>query len=203
MPPRHKERLTAKVKREQAARMKLDGHTLQDIVAAGLYTSTGSASQAISEYLRQAPPEDIQDKREVERLRLESMRHGLLVLRLELMKILTRRHVVVQHGKVVGRFAGWQTDPENPAVLLRDNDGKPIATYEEVEDDEPSIRVIAELRQNTAELRKISESLRRLGGLDAPVRIRIEDDEGIDEEIEGLVNELLSNQTGPPAGHDG
>jgi|HubBroStandDraft_2_1064218.scaffolds.fasta_scaffold02391_4 hypothetical protein len=203
MPPRTRHRLAAKEKRELAARMKLDGHSLEEIARATGYASTGSASQAITEYLRQSPPQDIEIKREIERRRLDQMRNELLSLRSVLLSILAKTHVIVQHGKVVGRFSGWATDPESGQVLRDAETGKPIATFDEIEDDDPSIRVLAELRQNIAEQRKVSESLRRLDGLDQPVRIKIEDDEGLDDEIESLMAELNQQLAGPPVGHEG
>src|SRR5580692_11128838 len=117
MPPRTRHRLAAKEKRELAARMKLDGHSLEEIARATGYASTGSASQAITEYLRQSPPQDIEIKREIERRRLDQMRNELLSLRSVLLSILAKTHVIVQHGKVVGRFSGWATDPESGQVL--------------------------------------------------------------------------------------
>lgn len=183
--------------------MKLDGYPLWEIAAAAGYASTGAASNAISEFLKQSPPEDIEQKRATERIRLERLLTELRLCSIVLGKLLAKTHVVVQHGKIVGRFAGWATDPETGRVL-KDADEKPIATFEEVEDDEPSVRILAELRANIAEQRKISESLRRLDGLDKPVRIRIEDDESeIDQEIEDLVSELGRQTLPAPEGHEG
>jgi hypothetical protein len=196
-------RLTAKRKREIVVQARLDGHPLWKCAQLAGYSNEASAATAIREYFAGKPPEDIEQKRAIERERLEDLRAGLIVLRDELFLILKRGHVVIQHGKVVGRFTGWATDPETHQVL-HDGQGKPIATYDEIEDDEPSIRVIAELRANTAELRKVSESLRRLDGLDEPKRIKIEDADGVDDEIEALVSELNSHLLqGPPAAHDG
>jgi hypothetical protein len=203
MPPRQtKARLEAKEKREKAARMKLDGHSLSEIAVACGYKSTGSASQAISEYLKMSPPQDLEEARTIERLRLESMRLGLLAFQEELLKILHKGHVIVQHGKVVGRFAGYATDPDTGQVLY-DNEGKPIAKFDEIEDDDPSIRVLAELRQNILAQAKISESLRRLDGLDKPVVIRFEDEDALDEEIETLVSEMNTHAVNIPPGHPG
>lgn len=204
MPPRQaKARINAREKREKAVKMKLDGYSLSQIARAVGYASTGAASAAITEYLKSSPPEDLQEARAIERLRLESMRLGLVAFQEELLKILHKGHVVIQHGKVVGRFAGWKTDPDDPQIVLRDADDKPIPTWDEIEDDDPSIRVLAELRQNMIAQKNISESLRRLDGLDKPVVIRIEDEDGLDEEIETLVGQLNDNLVGPPLGHEG
>lgn len=200
MPPRTKQQLQAKAKRERAARMKLDGHTLAQIAEACGYKSTGSASQAITEYLRMGPPQDIEDKRDLERARLENSRLELRLLYLALANLLAKTHVIVQHGKVVGRFAGWATDPETGRVLL-DGDGKPTATYDEIEDDDPAIRILAEMRQNIAQQVKVGEALRRLDGLDKPVVIRIEDEESLDSEIEDLVSQINANAVSLPVGH--
>lgn len=202
MPPSSKARLTAKRKREIAAQAKLDGHPLWKCAQLAGYSNEASAATAIREYLRQHPPDDIEDKREIERQRLGQMRIDLLALRKSLLVLLARTHVVIQHGKVVGRFAGWAADPETGEVY-HDADNKPIPTFEEIEDDDPSIRILAELRQNVAEQRKVSESLRRLDGMDAPVKIKFEDEDGLDEEIEQLVAELNASLAGPPPGHPG
>ena len=203
MPPRTKQQLAAKEKREQAARMKLDGHTLAEIADACGYKSTGSASQAITEYLRQSPPQDVEDKRDLERARLEGMRADLRRAQGALMELLSHSHVIVQHGKIVGRFAGWATDPDDPQTLLRDSEGKLVPTYEEIPDDDPAIRILGEIRQNIVAQEKISESLRRLDGLNKPVVVRIEDEAGLDQEIETLVGALNKNAVSLPPGHEG
>jgi hypothetical protein len=196
-----KQRLAAKEKRELAARMKLDGHTLAEIAEACGYKSTGSASQAITAYWRLGPPQDVEDKRDLERARLERSRLELRILFVHLSQLLEKTHVIVQHGKVVGRFAGWATDPEDPQTVLRDGEGKPVATYEEIEDDDPAIRLLAEMRQNILAQLKVGEALRRLDGLDKPVVIKIEDDDGLDQEIEELVAQLNSTRLVMPPGH--
>jgi len=203
MPPRSKQQLAAKEKRELAVRMKLDGHTLAEIADACGYKSTGSASQAITAYLRLGPPQDIEDKRDLERARLEQSRLELRTLLLALARLLEKTHVIVQHGKVVGRFAGWATDPEDPQTVLRDGEGKPIATYDEIEDDDPAIRILAEMRNNILAQVKVGEALRRLDGLDKPVVIRIEDEDGLDQEIEDLASQINANIIGLPPGHPG
>jgi len=203
MPPRSKQQLAAKEKRELAVRMKLDGHTLAEIADACGYKSTGSASQAITAYLRLGPPQDIEDKRDLERARLEQSRLELRTLLLALARLLEKTHVIVQHGKVVGRFAGWATDPEDPQTVLRDVEGKPIATYDEIEDDDPAIRILAEMRNNILAQVKVGEALRRLDGLDKPVVIRIEDEDGLDQEIEDLASQINANIIGLPPGHPG
>jgi len=203
MPPRSKQQLAAKEKRELAVRMKLDGHTLAEIAEACGYKSTGSASQAITAYLRLGPPQDIEDKRDLERARLEQSRLELRTLLLALARLLEKTHVIVQHGKVVGRFAGWATDPEDPQTVLRDGEGKPIATYDEIEDDDPAIRILAEMRNNIVAQVKVGEALRRLDGLDKPVVIRIEDEDGLDQEIEDLASQINANIIGLPPGHPG
>lgn len=200
MPPRTKQQLQAKEKREQAVRMKLDGHTLAEIAAACGYKSTGSASQAITAYLRLGPPQDVEDKRDLERARLERSRLELRMLYLSLATLLAKTHVVVQHGKVVGRFAGWATDPDTGRVML-DNDGKPVATFDEIEDDEPAIKILAEMRQNLMAQVKVGEALRRLDGLDKPVVIRIEDEDSLDQEIEDLVGQINANAVSLPVRH--
>lgn len=182
--------------------MKLNGHSLAEIAEAAGYASTGAASKAISDYLRQSPPEDIEGKRTLERERLEQARLDLRVQYAALVVILNKGHVIVQHGKVVGRFAGYATDPDTGQVMY-DNEGKPIAKYDEIEDDDPSIRVLAELRQNVLAQVKVSESLRRLDGLDKPVVIKFENEDELDAEIEALSDQINQNQIAIPPGHPG
>lgn len=196
-------KLNAKMKRELAVQARLDGYNLHEIMEIAGYASTGAASNAIDQWFKANPPEDIERKRDIERQRLEAMRRDLLGMRKGLLELLAKAHVVIQHGKVVGRFAGWKTDPDDPQVVMRDADDKPIPTFDEIEDDDPSIRIYAELRQNVAAQVRVSESLRKLDGMDKPIVIKIEDEDGLDEEIEQLVEQLNENLVGPPLGHEG
>lgn len=189
MPPRQtRARVEAKKKREIAVEALVKGYDWDAVAILAGYSSRGSACQAVNEYLRGYPVEELEEWRSLENLKLNRLER-------EVWKVLDAEHVVIQHGKIVGRFAGYATDPETHEVL-RDNDGKPIATYDEVTDHDPALRAVAQLL-------RIYERRAKLNGLDAPVVIRVEDEEGLDTEIETLMGQLNQNLVSVPEGHEG
>jgi hypothetical protein len=82
-------------------------------------------------------------------------------------EVLRRRHITVQHGKIVGRFTGFAKDPDTGAVF-RDADDKPIPVYEELEDDQPTLQAVDRLV-------RIAERRARLRGYDAPAKVEVSD----------------------------
>src|SRR6185437_5385354 len=113
MPPRQtRARVEAKKKREIAVEALVKGYDWDAVAILAGYSSRGSACQAVNEYLRSYPVEELEEWRSLENLKLNRLER-------EVWKVLDAEHVVIQHGKSVGRFMGWQTDPENPAQLMR------------------------------------------------------------------------------------
>lgn len=93
---------------------------------------------------------------------LESARLDMLWVRA--MQVLSRTHLTVSNGKVM-----YTTDANGQQQPLQD--------------DAPVLNAIRELRQ-------ISESRRKLLGLDAPAQIQVMSDESVDAEIRRLTEEL-------------
>jgi DNA-binding CsgD family transcriptional regulator len=97
-------------------------------------------------------------------------------------RVLRARHITVQHGKIVGKYAGPARVPET-GELVRDEDGKPIPVYEEIEDDAPILNAIDRLV-------RIAARRATLTGMDAPTRIEVDDARRA--EIERLAAELAA-----------
>lgn len=93
---------------------------------------------------------------------LEAERLDMLWRRL--MQVLSRTHIAVSHGKIV-----YTTGPDGFESPLTD-DGPVVAA--------------------ARELRQLSESRRKLFGLDAPAQVQVVSDDAIDEEIKRLTAEL-------------
>jgi len=184
-------RLTAKEKREKAVRARLDGHTLSECAEIAGYASTGAASAAISEYLKRYPAEDVEERRAIERMRLES-------LIVEATEILRRRHVVVNAKGIVGQWSSRiRRDETGEFMYVQDREGnyRPVYEFEPLEDDDPALRAIVVIKQ-------LSESLRKLLGLDSPVRIELDNGE-VDQEIRDLVAAMQEQPIAIPEGHEG
>jgi hypothetical protein len=97
-------------------------------------------------------------------------------------RVLRARHITVQHGKIVGKYIGPARVPET-GELVRDEDGKPIPVYEEIEDDAPILNAIDRLV-------RIAARRATLTGMDAPTRIEVDDARRA--EIERLAAELTA-----------
>ena len=108
-------------------------------------------------------------------------------------KVLRTRHITVQHGKIVGKFTGFATDPDTRAIV-RDADDKPIPLYEEIEDDGPVLNAIDRLV-------RIAARRATLTGMDAPARIEVSD--AVDAEIARLAAELAAGAKEPAEALDG
>jgi hypothetical protein len=98
----------------------------------------------------------------------------LEMLWVKAMQVLSRTHVSVSNGRVV-------------YVTTGDGQEKPVT------DDAPVLAAIRELRM-------ISESRRKLFGLDAPQRVEVFTDDAIDAEIRRLTEELNAASAGQARG---
>lgn len=111
-------------------------------------------------------------------------------------EVLRRRHITVQHGKIVGKYVGVATDPETGQVV-RDVDDKPIPLYEDIEDDAPVL-------QAADRLVRIAQRRAALTGMDAPAKIEVSD--ATSEAIRRLAADLAAGvgavepggETAPP-----
>lgn len=102
-------------------------------------------------------------------------------------EVLRRKHVTVQHGKIIGKWTGkYLTDPETGAIL-RDDENRPLREYEDLEDDAPVLQAVDRLL-------KIEERRARLKGLDAPAKLEVSHD--VDEAIAAIAAELATGLAG-------
>jgi hypothetical protein len=171
-------RITARRKREIAAEARLRGHNWFEVARMSGYASPGAACAAVGEYLKDHPSEDVEELRKRENLKLDA-------LEVAAQAVLSRFHVTVSQGRIVGKFVGFAKIPGTDEVYLGE-DGKPIPLYEDLRDDGPELAAIATLL-------RIQDRRAKLNGLDQPVRISVEGDSEIDQEIEDLVSAM----TGP------
>jgi hypothetical protein len=180
-------RLIAREKREKAARARLRGEPWAKVAKIAGYASPGAACAAVGEYLRQHPSQEVEQLREMENMKLDRLERAAN-------RVLQNRHVVVQQGKVVGRFTGWRRNPVDGSLWV-DDSGRPQPVLEEIEDDAPVLAAIASLL-------KIAERRAKNNGTDMPVRISVEDN-SVDDEIEALITELSKQQGNMPSGSPG
>lgn len=170
-------RVRVALRRGKALKMRAAGATYDEIYAAmpydpddphSGYKTRAALIQDIQRALMATLREPAADLRALQAERLEMLwRRG--------MQVLSRTHITVSHGKVVYTSVdGFET---------------PLA------DDMPVLAAMRELRQISAEYRK-------LFGLDAPAQVQVVSDDAIDEEIKRLTLELeraAASQAGDPA----
>lgn len=177
----------ARQRRAEVLHKHLDGMPFVEI-ARQMGISKQRVSKMWQDALKDIEAPAVEEMRRRENLRYDRMEMVLL-------EILRRRHVVISQGKIVGRYAGVARDPDTNEVI-RTEDGKPVLVWDEVGDDDPAIRTCAQLI-------KLWERRAKLNGLDMPVRIKIEDESKLDEEIEGLLSDINQAQIGPGQEHPG
>jgi hypothetical protein len=124
------------------------------------YRTEAAVYQDIQRAMLQVVQEPAADRRALENARLD-------MLWVRAMQVLSRTHVTVSHGKIV-------------YVTTVTADG---IQETPLQDDGPVLAAIRELRQ-------ISESRRKLNGLDAPTQVQVINDDLIDAEIRRLTEEL-------------
>lgn len=82
-------------------------------------------------------------------------------------EVLRRKHITVQHGKIVGKFTGWVVDPDTQDYA-HDDDGKRIPVIEPIEDDAPILQAVDRLV-------RIAQRRAALTGIDAPAKVEVSD----------------------------
>lgn len=177
----------AKQRQAKAVRMRTEGYTWQQIADELGWSNPGNAHRAVASYFANYPVPDADELRQQENEKLDDLERAVRA-------VLQREHVVIQHGKVVGRFMGWMTDDDGQVIT--GNDGKPVAKLEEIVDDEPILKAVAQLL-------RIAERRAKLNGIDRPIVVRIEDEGALDSEIEELFGALKTNEVTTPPGHPG
>jgi hypothetical protein len=98
--------------------------------------------------------------RAVERAKLDALER-------EAWRVLRTRHITVQHGKIVGRYTGSFLRDED-GEIIRDSNDKPVLEVQEIEDDAPVLQAIDRLT-------RIAQRRAALDGLDAPVKVEVND----------------------------
>jgi hypothetical protein len=151
------------------------------------YASTGAVSAAISELLKQIPAEAVEQMRDRENQKLDEIEKRYN-------DILRREHVIVNQGRIMGKWVGWRRDPDTGEVLRNDKD-EPIAVYEDLRDSGPEMTALQGLI-------RCQERRAKLNGLDRPFKIQLEDTD-MDAEIEALMAELAVAPTEIPVDHPG
>lgn len=150
--PNAAEQLAVARRRAEAIRLKATGQTWQQVADALGYSSRGAACQDIKRALEQER-EDLGDAVATYR--------GLELARLErytevATEVLDRDHVAVSQGRIVREGLPY-IDEETGRAKIDEGRGAPVL------DDMPKLKAVGELRQ-------LSESRRKLLGLDVPVR---------------------------------
>lgn len=150
------------VRRSRVLQLRIEQWTYPSI-AAELGIAAGTARQDYKRALDQLQAANAAlagKARDLELAKLDAMEQAVW-------EVLRRRHVTVQHGKIVGKYTGLATDPDTGEVV-RDSDGKPIPLFEEIEDDAPVLAA-------TDRLVRIAQRRATLTGMDAPARIEVSD----------------------------
>lgn len=149
------ERTVDTAKRDaEAARLKAKGLSYSQIAEVMEYANSGGAYKAVARALAAVPTESVNELRTVAVERLDE------ALR-QVFGVISRRHVLVQHGKVV-------LDPRTGEVMR---------------DDAPLLAAVGLLL-------KIEERRSRLLGLDAPARVDMAVSDETNRTIEAILTEM-------------
>lgn len=143
----------------EAAALRAKGRTYQQVADELGYASKGKAFEAVRRAFAEIPTEDAEDARALDLERIDRLIEAAW-------EVLERQHVTVSQGKIVGRFKGFVRDPDTGEVVRGDDD-KPIAEYEELEDDAPVLAAIDRIEKLIARRGKII-------GYEAPAKTRVE-----------------------------
>lgn len=169
---------TTAERRAYVVKRRLDG--LNEVeIGYELGISQQRVSKIFHDAMASVVRQDVETMREIENARIDRMEAVV-------MGVIERHHVVVSNGKIMGRFRGVARDPDTNEVL-RTEDGKAILLWDELQDDDPILRAVAQLKG-------LWERRAKLNGLDKPTKLQIQDgDETLDEEIEALVRDMKAS----------
>lgn len=163
-PPSHNPATRAAVaeRRTEALRLKGLGYSYDQIADLLGYKSRANAAQDVTRALR-----DRAKARDAAADTLIELETGRLeALLTEVYKVMSARHYHISGGKVATRVTKYATD--DAGNILLDEDGNPKAEQiEELVDDGPILAAVDRAV-------RISESLRRLQGLDKPQKIDVQ-----------------------------
>lgn len=150
----------------EAARLRSRGHTYQQIADELGWGNKGDAYHAVKRAMQAVIQEPGEEAVRWSILRLDEERVRLHDLRDKAEKLLGGQHVTVSQGRVV-----------------RDEDGSAVP------DDEFTLKVIDRLARIDEQLRRNDESMRKLLGLDQPVKTQVSG--GVTYEVVGIDPEAL------------
>lgn len=145
----------------EAARLRSRGHTYQQIADIIGWANKGDAYHAVKRAMDAVIQEPGEEAVRWSMRRLDEERVRLHDLRDKAEQLLAGQHVTVSQGRVV-----------------RDEDGTPVP------DDEFTLKVIDRLGRLDEQLRRNDESMRKLLGLDQPVKTQISG--GVTYEVVGI-----------------
>jgi hypothetical protein len=182
-------RVHVALRRGEALKMRAAGATYDQIWEAfpDEYRSRAAVIQDVQRALMSVVAEGAADLRALEAARLD-------LLWTKAMEVLQARHITVSHGRVVYLGDGAREDGESRTDWARrrlehfltgagDEDDDGPRDGEPLIDHGPTLSAIRELRA-------LSESRRKLFGLDAPAQVQVMNDDALDLEIRRLTEEL-------------
>jgi hypothetical protein len=156
------------VRDADALMFRAQGWTFDRIAAEMGYANRSGAIKAVE----RAIAESARETREAAQALIAA---DLMEAKREAWGVLRARHVTIQQGKIVGRFAGFARDPDT-GETVRDADDKPIALYEEIDDDAPVLAAVDRIV-------KIDQELAKIFGAYAPVRHEVRTIDEIDARL--------------------
>lgn len=176
-------RAAVALRRGKVLQMRAEGASYDEIWAAfpDEYRSRSAAIQDVQRALMQTVAEPAAELRALEVARLE-------MLWIKVVDVLTRDHVMVSHGRVI-----YLREPE---CSHDKDDDDPRDAGEPLRDSGP---IIAAAR----ELRALSESRRKLLGLDAATVVQVISDDVLDAEIRQLTEDLKRAEAAKASGAEG
>lgn len=151
----------------EAARMRARGHTYRQI-AIHLGVDVAAAHEMVKRVLAETVAEAADDVRQIELERLDAVLITLDELRETVLGVLRRKHYAFSNGRLM--YLG-----EEP-----------------LEDDDVALRAAAQLAGIEDRRVKVSESRRKLLGLDIPVKQEIDLSGGVEYRIVGVSTEDLT-----------
>lgn len=185
-------RESAKQKRARAVKLRIQSKTWQEIADEVGYTTPAAACTAVREYFKDYPAPEIEELRAIENQKLDVLEQAALA-------ILARFHVTVSQGRVMQvpkQPLEFLRDPDTGEIVHNQKTGFPLYVMEDIRDDGPENQAV-----NT--LLKCMDRRAKLNGLDAPVRLEV-DNGAVDAEIVELVEQMTrAGAPSVPEGHSG
>lgn len=164
-----------RIRDAEALGLRARGWTYQRVANEMGWTTEGAARKAVERALASSVRETTDEAKALLLADLNAAKQAVWV-------VLEANHVTVSNGRVVGRFSGFAKDPDT-GETVRDDSGKPIPLYAEIEDDAPVLAAVDRLV-------KIDQEIAKIYGAYAPTRHEHLNLDAIDAEIARLEAEL-------------